>query len=38
MSELQLKAKALISQCRIAARAEVKILLTKVDAVNNQIA
>ena len=38
MSELQLKAKALISQCRMAAKAEVKILLTKVDAVNNQIA
>jgi hypothetical protein len=37
-SELQLKLKALVVQARLASQAEIKILLTKVDAVYNQIA
>ncbi len=37
-SELQLKLKALMVQTRLTSQAEIKILLTKVDAVNNQIA
>ncbi len=37
MAELQLKVKALAVQTRLASQAEIKILLTKVDAVYNQI-
>jgi valyl-tRNA synthetase len=38
LAELQLKVKALMVQTRLASQAEIKILLTKVDAVYNQIA
>jgi chromosome segregation ATPase len=38
MTELQMKVKGFVAQSKITAAAEVKILLTKVDAVYNQIA